>query len=245
MTIRLVTFDALHTLVAPRLPIHVQYSQTFEPYLGKLDPEALKHSFKSVLKQVQQEQPVYRGGADEWWGYVIKRTAVGAGADPTAVNASLGQIIPRLLNRFSSREGYKLFDDTLPTIRQLKELNLPVAIISNTDARMRSAMDDLQLLSQVDAVLLSEEEGVEKPSRDIFYRACERVGVQPEETLHVGDELACDYHAATACGMRALLVRRLGPEGKGERKEADEDLTSVETVSSLAEVTEWVRRQLT
>ena len=46
MTIRLVTFDALHTIVTPRLPIYVQYSQTFEPYLGVLEPEALKKSFK-------------------------------------------------------------------------------------------------------------------------------------------------------------------------------------------------------
>ena len=46
MTIRLVTFDALHTLVTPRLPIYVQYSQTFEPYFGLLEPEALKKSFK-------------------------------------------------------------------------------------------------------------------------------------------------------------------------------------------------------
>lgn len=46
MTIRLVTFDALHTIVTPRLPVYVQYAQTFEPYLGVLEPEALKKSFK-------------------------------------------------------------------------------------------------------------------------------------------------------------------------------------------------------
>ena len=43
--IRLVMFDVLHTLISPRLPIHVQYSQTFAPYLGMLEPESLKHSF--------------------------------------------------------------------------------------------------------------------------------------------------------------------------------------------------------
>ncbi len=47
MAIRLVTFDALHTLVTPRLPIYVQYAQTFEPYLGAMDPVVLKRSFKS------------------------------------------------------------------------------------------------------------------------------------------------------------------------------------------------------
>lgn len=47
MAIRLVTFDALHTLITPRLPIYVQYSQTFEPFLGVLEPAALKQSFRS------------------------------------------------------------------------------------------------------------------------------------------------------------------------------------------------------
>ena len=47
MAIRLVTFDALHTIVTPRLPIYVQYSQTFEHNLGVLDPDALKQAFKT------------------------------------------------------------------------------------------------------------------------------------------------------------------------------------------------------
>ena len=34
MAIRLVTFDALHTLITPREPVHVQYVRAFERYLG-------------------------------------------------------------------------------------------------------------------------------------------------------------------------------------------------------------------
>lgn len=45
--IRLVTFDVLHTLIVPRRPIHVQYSEVFHPYLGPLEPDAIKTSFKS------------------------------------------------------------------------------------------------------------------------------------------------------------------------------------------------------
>ena len=52
-----------------------------------------------------------------------------------------------------------------------------------------------------------------------------------------------DYRGATACGMHALLVRRPGPAGEEERKEADEDLTGVQVVSSLDEGGEWVRRR--
>jgi hypothetical protein len=44
--IRLVTFDALHTLITPRVPVYVQYSQVFTPYIGTLPPESIKRSFK-------------------------------------------------------------------------------------------------------------------------------------------------------------------------------------------------------
>ena len=46
MSIRVVTFDALFTLLRPRQPIHLQYARTFEPYFGPLDPEVIKLSFK-------------------------------------------------------------------------------------------------------------------------------------------------------------------------------------------------------
>ena len=46
MMIRFVTFDALHTLITPRTPIHVQYSEVFRPYLGTLPPDAISRSFK-------------------------------------------------------------------------------------------------------------------------------------------------------------------------------------------------------
>lgn len=45
--IRLVTFDALHTLLTPRRPIYDQYSEVFSPFLGVLSPELIKRSFKA------------------------------------------------------------------------------------------------------------------------------------------------------------------------------------------------------
>ncbi|KAH9915681.1 HAD hydrolase subfamily IA REG-2-like protein [Fomitopsis serialis] len=204
MAIRAVLFDALFTLVAPRLPIYVQYSQTFEPYLGVLEPDLLKKSFKTALKQVQKEKPAYQSGAEGWWGEVIKRTAVGAGADPQAVDRSLDEIVPRLLHRFSSREGYKLYDDSIPT---------------------------------------RASERAPRTAREMFLRACARLGVQPSEAVHVGDELPADYYGAEESGLDALLVRRPGTDGEGEAKEPDEDLSGVAVVSGLAQVVDWVHHK--
>jgi hypothetical protein len=68
-----------------------------------------------ALRQLQAERPSYRAGVEKWWCEVISRTAVGAGADPHAVERHLSAIVPSLMKRFSSREGYSLFDDTLVT----------------------------------------------------------------------------------------------------------------------------------
>jgi hypothetical protein len=68
-----------------------------------------------ALRQLQTERPSYRAGVEKWWSEVVSRTAVGAGADPQAVERHLGAIVPSLMKRFSSREGYSLFDDTLIT----------------------------------------------------------------------------------------------------------------------------------
>jgi hypothetical protein len=93
-------------------------------------------SWLPALKELQTQRPAYRGegGAEGWWAEVIKKTAVGAGGNPQgacssccpfsenadtlslriAVNTSLPQMVSQLMARFSSREGYQLFDDVVP-----------------------------------------------------------------------------------------------------------------------------------
>ncbi|PFH51562.1 hypothetical protein AMATHDRAFT_142395 [Amanita thiersii Skay4041] len=251
--IRLVTFDALHTLIIPRLPIHVQYSQVFQPYLGTLEPDSIKKSFKVALRTLQAEYPAYAQGSERWWSEVIRKTALAAGADADKLQASLPVIVRLLLKRFSSKEGYKAFDDTNETLSRLRnELGVATAVISNADSRLRSVLMDLEFPPFLDPIILSEEEGVEKPASTIFHRTIQYVNeqkleyqkvVKPSECLHVGDELIGDYQGATSAGMHALLLRRLGPEGEQAHKETDESLSNVHVINGLSEVVNFVRHQ--
>lgn len=248
MALRLMTFDALHTIITPRLPIHVQYSQIFSPYLGNLNPDSIKRSFKVALKDVQEENPLFSVGAQAWWREVIRRTALGAGADEQALKESLHEIVPALMRRFSSKEGYKVFDDAIPTMLHLHSLGIRTAIVSNGDSRIRAVLQDLSFPKEVQPILLSEEEGVEKPSREIFIRALERVNamgsekaaILPEHCLHVGDELKADYFGALNAGFRPLLLRRDGPDGEHAHKELHETLQDVDVVKSLHAVVKYI-----
>ncbi|KAJ3865647.1 HAD-like domain-containing protein [Lentinula novae-zelandiae] len=243
MTVRLVTFDILHTLITPRMPIHVQYTMAFKPYLGDVDPNSIKGSFKIALKALQIEKPAYEQGSQSWWTDVIRRTALGVGVNPQVLDRSLGNIVPNLMKVFSSKEGYMEFEDALPTLHALHKRQIYTAVISNSDSRSRSVLTDLELPNYMIPIVLSEEEGIEKPAKEIFLRTLERVNsirgerIRPEQCVHVGDELDADYYGAVGAGMRALLLRRTGPELK-----QDEDLAGVKVIRRLDEILHYTEQ---
>jgi len=64
----------------------------------------------------------------------------------------------------------------------------------------------------MDAILISESEGVSKPDPEIFRRAAERLGVKTEECVYVGDHPDNDIRGAQQAGMVAVWKRDAGYE---------------------------------
>ncbi len=67
------------------------------------------------------------------------------------------------------------------------------------------------------AIFISDQIGISKPNAKLFQRACEEVGVEPGETMHVGDHPTHDIDPANRLGMVTVLVRR-GRHGREEGK---------------------------
>ena len=115
------------------------------------------------------------------------------------------------------------------SVQQLHAMNVRTGLVSNTDVRMReypyyihhtqpiadfdvptsgAVLEDLGVLSLLDPVLLSEEQGVEKPSAEMYRRAGERADVTAGEIVHVGDELkAYVLPHEPACAIVKCLVQ--------------------------------------
>jgi FMN phosphatase YigB (HAD superfamily) len=55
--------------------------------------------------------------------------------------------------------------------------------------RAADVLQDLGVSEYLSPMLISDVEGVEKPSISIFIAACVRARATPHETLHVGDDL--------------------------------------------------------
>ncbi len=87
-----------------------------------------------------------------------------------------------------------------------------LAVCSNF-SHSETALDvlaDAGLARHFDAIVISHEVGLRKPRPEIFRAVVERLGVEPAEVLHVGDNLEADVGGASAVGMStAWLTRRV------------------------------------
>lgn len=80
------------------------------------DLQKSKPLYASPLTSTSSPSPKPESKSDptSWWTEIIRRTALGANASPTLVTEHLPDIVPKLMKRFSSDEGYMLFEDVLP-----------------------------------------------------------------------------------------------------------------------------------
>lgn len=107
-----------------------------------------------------------------------------------------------LLRRMQS--GLRRDQGTVELVARLRADGHRVGLLSN------SLGDDcyrgFDLPAMFDAVTISGEIGVRKPSREAYLIACERLGVRPEETVMV-DDLEQNIVAAARLGMGGVIHR--------------------------------------
>jgi len=90
-------------------------------------------------------------------------------------------------------------------LETLKSKGLKIAIVTNgATSFQKERISFLRHDEYADAVLVSEEEGVKKPNREIFCRAAARVGVPISECLFVGDHPLNDVVGPQKIGMQAV-----------------------------------------
>ncbi|HOC18463.1 MAG TPA: HAD-IA family hydrolase [Vicinamibacterales bacterium] len=101
-------------------------------------------------------------------------------------------------------------DGVVEALDRMRRAGLRLVVVSNSNGRLRVLFDRLGLSRKVDAMLDSQEEGVEKPDRRLFDLALERTAAARESTLHAGDLYYVDVEGARAAGLRAVLIDPLG-----------------------------------
>ncbi|MBI3819235.1 MAG: HAD-IA family hydrolase [Planctomycetes bacterium] len=149
--------------------------------------------------------------------------------DLGASESLLDGFLETLLERYRKTVTLQLFPETAEVLGSLRKRGVALAIVSNWSPRLLLHLERLELTNKFDAILVSAIEGMEKPSAGIFLRACERLGVSPGETLHVGDHPVNDVEGAQRAGIRGLLINR----GAGAASDSN-------TIKSLREILYYI-----
>lgn len=133
--------------------------------------------------------------------------------------------------RILGPSSLEVFPDVVRTLETLRVRGVPLAVVSNWQSGLRHFCTELGLGRFVDRVLCSGDLGVEKPDPRIFLDACERLGVPPERTLHVGDTYVDDWVGPTSAGLQAVLIHR----GE-EAAQPESGLGDARVIRSLSEL---------
>jgi putative hydrolase of the HAD superfamily len=91
---------------------------------------------------------------------------------------------------------------------ELREAGMALGILTNGSIVAQEAkIAHLGLDELVDAVIVSEAVGCQKPDQRIFDAALESLDVDPADTVYVGDHPVNDVQGATDAGLTAIWLR--------------------------------------
>jgi FMN hydrolase / 5-amino-6-(5-phospho-D-ribitylamino)uracil phosphatase len=103
----------------------------------------------------------------------------------------------------TARNSVELYPDALPALESLRAL-WPVASLTNGNADLERIGLHLHFAHHIAA----RDIGSAKPEAKIFLAAAERLGIAPENILHVGDDPELDVVGAREAGLRTAWINR-------------------------------------
>lgn len=91
-------------------------------------------------------------------------------------------------------------------LEELHAHGYKLGIISTTGytPSVEKALEKMGLRSYFSCIVTSGGEGIYKSNPEIFRRAVSKLGVQPGEAVHVGDQLENDVRPASTAGLKAI-----------------------------------------
>lgn len=99
---------------------------------------------------------------------------------------------------------------TQDELNWFKDRGYKLGVISNSEGQVRRLVEHLGLDSKFDLLVDSHEVGFCKPDKKIFEYALGKIGVSPNEAVHIGDIFEIDVMGAKGVGISPILIDRDG-----------------------------------
>ncbi len=209
-TVKAVFFDAGNTLLLPHPSVEEVCAQVMEEHGYRVCLPDLRRGLEIAERYYEERY----WSDDTFWASEEEAAAMWSEMYALAVaEAGVEEASSRVLGRalydeFGRGDRWALYPDVLPAMERLMEMGMRMGVISNWDVRLPGLCHHLGLSPYLEFVISSANLGRIKPEVSIFRIALERVGVAPEEAVHVGDHYYADVLGARAAGIHPVLLDR-------------------------------------
>jgi 2-haloalkanoic acid dehalogenase type II len=122
-----------------------------------------------------------------------------------------GLIQPALKSFYSiSQAQWRVETDTAPVLETLRREGYRLGLISNAsdDADVQALIDQSGIRGFFEQIITSAALGIRKPNPRIFHYVLDKMGIEPERSVMVGDTLGADILGAQNAGMSSIWVTR-------------------------------------
>jgi HAD superfamily hydrolase (TIGR01509 family) len=149
----------------------------------------------SGVRPEEWATPVHR---DRRWTGPFRAYLDSLGLDGTAA-ARAGEIRNEI-----TRRALVPIEGALPVLDELRGRGLRLGLVSNCSSEVGELWDTSPFAGRFDAVVLSADVAICKPDPRIYRLVLERLGVEAEDAVFVGDGHSDELAGAEAVGMRAI-----------------------------------------
>ncbi|WP_461863484.1 HAD family hydrolase [Thermococcus sp.] len=110
---------------------------------------------------------------------------------------------------------YKIhvYPDVPPTLEWLKEEGYKLGVVTSGPSYQKLKLRIAKLDRYFDVIITRDDVNAIKPEPKIFLHALERLGVEPEEAVMIGDSLQQDVYGAKNVGMTGIWINRKDEKG--------------------------------
>ncbi|MEM6611677.1 MAG: HAD-IA family hydrolase [Cyanobacteria bacterium P01_C01_bin.72] len=209
---RVIFLDAMGTLFDLKSSVGEIYQQYALKYGVAVEAAAIEQafikSFKSAppLAFLDTELAAIKQQEFNWWKQVVFATFSELAVQEEFTDFEV--FFREIYIYFATKEPWYLFPDTIPSLKQWRDRQIVLGVISNFDSRLIKVLKLLDLDPFFTSITISSLAGSAKPESRIFQIALEKHQIASDEALHIGDSLTEDYEAAKKAGLSSLWLNR-------------------------------------
>ena len=142
----------------------------------------------------------------------------------------IGELIVRAFLEFPPL----IFNGSLKLIEFCKKNQIKIGIISNTGFNSPKVYKNWLINEKIfyDEIVLSNELGIAKPDKKIFYYTLDKLGISPGNSIHFGDNPVADIMGANSIGISSVLISKNNSKNSIDSK----NFMTIDNISESVEV---------